>query len=113
MLKNKHSIIGYLLIKTLVGVDLSKERTISDLIKDDVVVLRRPLYVNPGEDIGPLLTRFKKGKSHMAIVTDNVKGMEYNMKKYMNDDGSFIVDSDDETPCERTKPKVSLPIVYA
>lgn len=106
MPKERHSIIGYLLIKTLVGVDLSEGKSITDLINEDVVILRKPLYISPTEDIGPLLTRFKKGKSHMAIVTDNVEQMEFNMKKYMNDDGSLLEDSEEDKVENEVKPKV-------
>lgn len=40
MHKDKHAIIGYLLIKTLVGVDLSKEKSVRDLMNDQTVILR-------------------------------------------------------------------------
>jgi metal transporter CNNM len=96
MNKDKHAIIGYLLIKTLVGIDLSEGKTISELMAESVVTLRRPLYISPTEGIGGLMTRFKNGKSHMAIVTDNIPLMEQNMQKYLNDDGSVIDDASDE-----------------
>lgn len=88
--KDKHSIIGYLLIKTLVGVDLTEGKTLEELISESVVVLRRPLYVSPNDPIGSLLTKFKNGKSHMGIVTDNAYAMEGNMKRYLDEDESFI-----------------------
>ena len=80
--KDKHSIIGYLLIKTLIGVDLTAGRSLEELISDSVVVLRKPLFVSPNDSIGGLLTKFKNGKSHMGIVTDNIYTMEENMKRY-------------------------------
>lgn len=106
MNKDRHLIIGYLLIKTLVGVDLSEGKTIGELINDSVVTLRRPLYISPNEEIGSLLTRFKNGKSHMAIVTDNIAQMEFNMRKYLDDDGS-VLDADDEAEQKNeVRPKV-------
>ena len=57
--KDKHAIIGYLLIKTLVGVDLSEGKTISELMSESIVTLRKPLYISPNSDIGGLLTQFK------------------------------------------------------
>lgn len=93
-IKNKHAIIGYLLIKTLVGVDLSEGKTIEELMSDSTVTLRKPLYVKPNEAIGSLLTRFKNGKSHMAIVTND--SMEFIMKKYLNDDGSIVGGSEND-----------------
>ena len=83
--KDKHSIIGYLLIKTLIGVDLTAGRTLEELITESVVVLRKPLFVSPNDPIGGLLTKFKNGKSHMGIVTDNMYTMEENMKRYYID----------------------------
>lgn len=90
ILKDRHAIVGYLLIKSLVGVDLSKGDTIAELVHDAVVTLRKPIYVSPNEEVGGLLMRFKIGKSHMAIVTDNIKQMEFNMQRYIDDDGSFM-----------------------
>ena len=88
--KDRHSIIGYLLIKTLVGVDLTEGKTLEELISESVVVLRRPLYVSPNDPIGGLLTKFKNGKSHMGIVTDDADIMEGNMKRYLDEDESYI-----------------------
>lgn len=105
MNKDKHAIIGYLLIKTLVGVDLTEGKTINELISESVVTLRKPLYISPNEDIGGLLTRFKIGKSHMAIVTDNIKLMEQNMRRYLDDDGS-VIDADEDDNIPEKKPKV-------
>lgn len=93
--KDKNAIIGYLLIKSLIGVDLSQGKTLEELINDSIVTLRKPLYVSPNDPIGNLLARFKIGKSHMAIVTNNSQQMEENMKKYLEDD-SF--DSDENQP---------------
>ena len=107
MRRDKHAIIGFMLIKSLVGVDLSQGKTINQLINDSDITLRKPLYVSPNDDIGPLLTRFKNGRSHMAIVTDNIKEMEANMKKFLDNDGSVIEEEDENDYKEsERKPKV-------
>lgn len=105
--KDKHSMIGYLLIKTLVGVDLSEGLTIKELMTEQIVTLRKPLFAEPTEPLGGLLSRFKNGKSHMAIVTDNVKQMQFNMQMCFDEDESFFetVEEDKNTPHEQ-KPKV-------
>lgn len=101
--KDKHSIIGYLLIKTLVGVDLTEGKTLEELISESVVVLRRPLYVSPNDPIGGLLTKFKNGKSHMGIVTDNADAMEGNMKRYLDEDESYIESEMNEPKFEKAQ----------
>lgn len=90
MRKDRHAIVGYLLIKSLVGLDLTKGKTIAELVHNAIVTLRKPIYVSPNEDVGGLLMRFKIGRSHMAIVTDDIQQMEYNMKMYLDDDGSIV-----------------------
>lgn len=92
----KEFIIGVLLIKSLIGLDLSDENTtIEDLVKDEKVTLRKPIFTHPDEEIGQLLMKFKNGRSHMAIVSDDPEGMEDRLHKLYDDD-SFIYEDDDE-----------------
>lgn len=93
--KDRNEIVGYLLIKTLVGVDLSEGKTIKELISDSTVTLRRPIYVHPNDAIGTLMTKFKIGRSHMAIVTDDPKQMEMNLNEFMDDDDSVADDTEE------------------
>mmetsp|Transcript_3392 Transcript_3392/g.4175 ORF Transcript_3392/g.4175 Transcript_3392/m.4175 type:complete len:415 (+) Transcript_3392:282-1526(+) len=84
--KDKNTIIGYLLIKTLIGVDLKEGKTLEDLISDSIVTLRKPLYISPNDQIGSLLNKFINGRSHMALITDNIGKMEKYMNRYLEDE---------------------------
>lgn len=94
--KDKNRIIGVLLIKTLIGLDLSKGKKIKDLITEGEVILRKPLFISPNEKFEGLLNQFTKGKSHMAIITDDPEKMDDYIKglEIADDDhhheGSFI-----------------------
>jgi len=74
--KDKNRIIGILLIKTLIGLDLSTGRTISDLVNEGEVTLRKPIFIGQNEKLEILINQFAEGKSHMAIVTDDPEKME-------------------------------------
>lgn len=77
---DKHRIVGIMLIKTLIGMDLSEGKSICELVNDGEVVLRKPIFISPNEKLEEVLTQFKQGKSHMAIVTDEPEKMQ----SYMN-----------------------------
>lgn len=62
--------------------------------------------MSPNEPIGSLMARFRNGRSHMAIVTDDIKQMESNMKRYLNDDGSIVDGDDPDTDTIGDSPKV-------
>lgn len=102
--KDKNTIIGYLLIKTLIGVDLKEGKTLEDLISDSIVTLRKPLYISPNDPIESLLNKFINGRSHMALVTDNISKMEKYMNKYLEDDeGISMNEFREETKVEIPK----------
>lgn len=73
---DKNRIIGILLIKTLIGLDLTTGRKISDLVNEGEVTLRKPIFISSNEKLEVLVKEFSKGKSHMAIVTDDPEKME-------------------------------------
>lgn len=73
---DKSKIIGILLIKTLIGIDLTEPKSIADLVNDGDVILRKPIFISPNEKAETLLFQFLMGKSHMAIISDNPKRME-------------------------------------
>lgn len=50
--KDKNYIIGLMLIKSLIGIDLSKNPTIEELVKDEIVTLRQPIFTHPDEEMG-------------------------------------------------------------
>ena len=43
---NPHNIVGIMLIKSLIGLDLSKSKTIEELIEEGEIILRKPFYIN-------------------------------------------------------------------
>jgi metal transporter CNNM len=61
------SICGILLIKSLIGLDLTMDLTYRS------IKLRMPLIIGKDESLLSLLKQFMKGKSHFAIVVDDVK----------------------------------------
>ena len=73
---DKNRIIGILLIKTLIGLDLTVGKKISDLVNEGEVTLRKPIFISPNEMFEGLLNLFLNGKSHMAIVTDDPEKMD-------------------------------------
>jgi len=68
---DRHQILGMLLIKKLVGVGASN-KTISELN----IPLRKPLVIPPTMSLTDLLMEFRKGKSHMALVTQDPSSMQ-------------------------------------
>ena len=68
--REKHNILGILHIKSLIGLDLTSERTLGKLIEEGEIVLRKPSFVQPSQDLGSLLKEFMKGRSHLAIVSN-------------------------------------------
>ncbi len=63
---DKHHVIGILLVKKLIG--LSRfDMTLEEL----KIKLRRPLVVPPKKPLVELLVEFRKGKSHIALVTEH------------------------------------------
>ena len=97
---DKNFILGVLLIKSLIGLDLSKEETIEKLVREEKITLRKPLFVHPDDPMIDCLTRFKNGRSHMAIVTDDPKGMEENMRHVYEDD-SFQFEDEEDGPARK------------
>eukprot|EP00344_Euplotes_crassus_P003404 CAMPEP_0196996352 /NCGR_PEP_ID=MMETSP1380-20130617/2254_1 /TAXON_ID=5936 /ORGANISM="Euplotes crassus, Strain CT5" /LENGTH=550 /DNA_ID=CAMNT_0042412287 /DNA_START=71 /DNA_END=1723 /DNA_ORIENTATION=+ len=92
---DKNRIVGILLIKQLIGLDLTEDRKISDLVKEGEVVLRKPLFISPKEKFEGLLNHFTKGRSHMAIITDDpikmdkyAQGLEENANERSLGEGS-------------------------
>jgi metal transporter CNNM len=67
-LNDKHNIIGILRLKQLIGRDF----TIPKSLKEIGIKLKPPLVFDPKTNAIDLLREFKKGKSHMAYITDHV-----------------------------------------
>jgi metal transporter CNNM len=69
---NKNDIVGLLRIKQLIGVDVNQNRSLRQLGID----LRKPLVISPKATVLDLLREFRKGKSHMAFITEQVEDLQ-------------------------------------
>jgi len=69
---NKNDIVGLLRIKQLIGVDFNQNKSLRQL----GIELRKPIVVSPFVSIIDLLREFRKGKSHMAFITEQVEDLQ-------------------------------------
>lgn len=70
--KSKNSfIMGVLITKSLLGVDLSHPKTLRQLFLEKKCNIRLPLFVSSQNSLREILNQFKQGNSHMAIVCDD------------------------------------------
>lgn len=69
---NPNDIIGLVRIKQLIGIDLSERKT----MRESGIQLKKPLIIPPKLNLLDLLREFKKGKSHMAFITEQVKELQ-------------------------------------
>jgi len=70
---SKNNIIGVILMKTLIGIDFTENKTIKELYSSGEIVLWKPLFVSPTKTIESLWIDFIQGRGHMAIVTSDVE----------------------------------------
>ncbi len=70
--RNKHDIVGILLMKKLIGVSAKQGIRVRDLD----LKLKRPLVISPDETLEKLMKVFGSGKSHMAIIVENKQIMQ-------------------------------------
>ena len=66
-----NDIIGLLRIKQLLGVDLNNKS-----LRQLGIQLRSPLVISPKLSLLDLLREFRKGKSHMAFITEQVEELQ-------------------------------------
>jgi metal transporter CNNM len=85
---NGNDILGILRIKQLIGHDFTQATTFRKL----GIKLKTPLVIHPAMHAIELLREFKKGKSHMAFITEQVE----DYKKMLALNGA-VADSIDET----------------
>lgn len=67
-----NDIIGLVRIKQLIGIDLSEKKS----MRMHGINLKKPLVISPRMNLLDLLREFKKGKSHMAFITEQVKELQ-------------------------------------
>jgi CBS domain containing-hemolysin-like protein len=65
---NKHYVVGILLVKKLIGLD-----RFNIALSDIKSKLRSPLVVSPSKPLTELFVEFRKGNSHIALVTDQIE----------------------------------------
>lgn len=66
---NKNDIVGLLRIKQLIGVDFDQNKSLRQL----GIQLGKPIVISPKTSVFDLLREFRKGKSHMAFITEQVE----------------------------------------
>ena len=69
--ENKRLVIGILLTKSLIGVNLNESLTVAQLISQKKCKIKEPLYVKPDTSLETILKLFQQGFVHQAIVVDN------------------------------------------
>lgn len=69
---NRNDIVGLLRIKNLIGVDLNSNKSLRKI----GIELRKPLVISPRSTMIELLREFRKGKSHMAFITEQVEDLQ-------------------------------------
>jgi len=69
---NKNDVVGLLRIKQLIGVDFDQNKSLRQL----GIELRKPIVINPRVSVIDLLREFRKGKSHMAFITEHVEDLQ-------------------------------------
>ncbi len=74
-------------IKELIG-----EQFCYESLRDKIIELRKPLVISPDMNLLDLLKEFRKGKSHMAFITEEVEVMQ--KKLGLNRMNSIIAQKD-------------------
>lgn len=69
---NTSDLIGLVRIKQLIGLDLSVKKS----MRQHRICLNKPLVIAPKLNLLDLLKEFKKGKSHMAFITEQVSELQ-------------------------------------
>ena len=67
---NRDVVIGFLLVKSLLGLDTTKPKTIAQLYREGLIQVKIPLYIPREATLGSMVKAFQRGQSHMAIVLD-------------------------------------------
>jgi metal transporter CNNM len=69
---NKNDIQGLLRIKQLIGIDIDRNKS----LRQYGIELRKPIVISPTLSVFDLLKEFRKGKSHMAFITEQVEDLQ-------------------------------------
>lgn len=74
----RNNVIGILRIKSLLGKDLNNPISLRDM----KVKLNKPEVAGPNLNVFELLESFKQGKSHMAIITEDVEKLKFKFDNF-------------------------------
>lgn len=69
---DRNDIVGLLRIKQLTGIDFNQNKSLRQL----GINLKKPIVISPRLSLLDLLREFKKGKSHMAFITEQVEQLQ-------------------------------------
>jgi metal transporter CNNM len=73
---HRMNVVGLLLVKRLIVLDPEDARPIRDLM------LKKPMVVSPDFSCYALLNEFQKGRSHMALITEDVDYVQVDIYIY-------------------------------
>ena len=82
---DKTDLIGILRIKQLISVDFNQNRSLKEL----GIRLKLPLVISPKMTLIDLLREFRKGKSHMAFITEQVELLQAKLGLNRNNSVQF------------------------
>ena len=82
---DKTDLIGILRIKQLISIDFNQNRSLKEL----GIRLKSPLVIPPQMTLIELLREFRKGKSHMAFVTEQVELLQNKLGLNRNNSVQF------------------------
>lgn len=96
--RDRNDVVGLLRIKQLTGIDFNQSKSLRQL----GIELKKPIVISPSISLLDLLREFKKGKSHMAFITEQVE--ELQQKLGLNNRNSI----DQNKISEYSKVKVTI-----
>ena len=82
---DKTDLIGILRIKQLISIDFNQNRSLKEL----GIRLKLPLVISPKMTLIDLLREFRKGKSHMAFITEQVELLQAKLGLNRNNSVQF------------------------
>ncbi len=82
---DKTDLIGLLRIKQLISIDFNQNRSLKEL----GIRLKLPLVISPKMTLIELLREFRKGKSHMAFITEQVELLQAKLGLNRNNSVQF------------------------
>ena len=82
---DKTDLIGILRIKQLINIDFNQNRSLKEL----GIRLKLPLVISPKMTLIDLLREFRKGKSHMAFITEQVELLQAKLGLNRNNSVQF------------------------